>query len=222
MDLVQAAAILQKFSGRDLTAKLSNIETTVKGVTTTDCARILDQAGVTGEALAAAASLKHVAGEIHVTIHAIGILLCLPHILEMDEKVEYVSLGAGNTGREFDLETTHRIAEFKFIHWRGGPEPIRQNQLFKDFYLLAESQSPKRKYLYVLGVERPLRFLNGGRSLDSVLSHNVKLMNHLQITHGDKFKKVRDYYLLHQHLVTISDVSPWVSQLISETLEPEE
>lgn len=45
--------------------------------------------------------------------------MCLPHILEPDERVESVSLGAGNTGRDFDLETNVRVAEFKFIHWRG-------------------------------------------------------------------------------------------------------
>jgi hypothetical protein len=45
------------------------------------------------------------------------------------------------TGRSFDLETSYRVAvaELKFIRWQGGPESIRQNQLFKDFYLLAGS-----------------------------------------------------------------------------------
>jgi hypothetical protein len=44
------------------------------------------------------------------------------------------------TGRSFDLETSDRVAvaEFKFIRWQGGPESIRQNQLFK-LYLLARS-----------------------------------------------------------------------------------
>jgi hypothetical protein len=34
----------------------------------------------------------------------------------------FPKIGAGYTGREFDLETNYRVAEFKFIHWRGGPE----------------------------------------------------------------------------------------------------
>jgi hypothetical protein len=140
----------------------------------------------------------------------------------VDETVEYVSLGAGNTGREFDLETNRRIAEFKFIHWRGGAESIRQNQLFKDFYLLAESTSRKRKYLYVLGTHTPLRFLNGGRKLDSVLSRNVKLLNDLQTQHGTKYKKVCEYYLAHRHLVVIEDVSPWLPELVAESAEIEE
>jgi hypothetical protein len=32
------------------------------------------------------------------------------------EQVEKVSLGAGNSGREFDRETNYRVAEFKFVH----------------------------------------------------------------------------------------------------------
>ena len=39
--------------------------------------------------------MKRLAGQINVTIHALGILLCLPHILEPSERVEPVSLGAG-------------------------------------------------------------------------------------------------------------------------------
>jgi hypothetical protein len=134
-----------------------------------DCASFLEGAGVGREALAAAAEMKRLAGQINVTIHALGILLCLPHILEPGERVEYVSLGAGNTGREFDLETNLRVAEFKFIRWRGGAESIRQNSVFKDYLLLAEHPTAKRKYLYLLGTEHALKFLRGGRALSSVL-----------------------------------------------------
>jgi hypothetical protein len=66
--------------------------------------------------------MKQVAGQINVVIHALVILLCLPHILKDHEVIEYVSLGAGNTARAFDLETNQRVAEFKFIRWQGGPK----------------------------------------------------------------------------------------------------
>jgi hypothetical protein len=222
IDLAQVSTVLERFTRTDLGGTLSSIESAVKGLTAASCAKTLSDAGVTSEVLSAAASLKRLAGQVNVAIHATGILLCLPHILEAGETVEYVSLGAGNTGREFDLETNRRIAEFKFIHWRGGVESIRQNQLFKDFYLLAESKSRKRKYLYVLGTETPLHFLNGGRALNSVLSRNVKLLNDLQTRHGSKFKKVCDYYLAHRHMVAIEDVSGWVPELIAESAEIEE
>jgi hypothetical protein len=220
IDLAQISTVLERFTRTDLGSTLSSIESAIVGLTAANCAKTLAAAGVTSEVLSAAASLKRLAGQINVAIHAIGILLCLPHILEAGESVEYVSLGAGNTGRQFDLETNRRIAEFKFIHWRGGAESIRQNQLFKDFYLLAESASKKGKYLYVLGTETPLHFLKGGRALSSVLSRNVKLLNNLQARHGSKYTKVCDYYLAHQNRVAIEDVSPWVPELVAESAEP--
>jgi hypothetical protein len=68
--------------------------------------------------LGAAGLIKQLAGQINVVIHALGILLC--HILRPGEVIDYVSLGAGNSGRAFGLETNQRIAEFKFVHWQGG------------------------------------------------------------------------------------------------------
>lgn len=99
------------------------------------------------EALRAAAELTCQAGQINVTMHALGILLCLPHLLGPSERVEYGSLGAGNTGRAFDLETNIRVAEFTFINWRGGSESIRQNGASKDHLMLALSPATKRKHL---------------------------------------------------------------------------
>jgi hypothetical protein len=124
-----------------------------------------------------------------------------------------VSLGAGNTGREFDLETNLRVAEFKFIRWRGGAESIRQNSVFKDYLLLAEHLTAKRKYLYLLGTEHALRFLGGGRALSSVLSRNDKLQKMFSERFGDAFQTVGNYYAIHAHAVQIEDVSPWLSEL---------
>lgn len=169
-DPAKVIHLLSTFTGQDLTRTLGRIEGEVRGLSADDCDAFLEQAGAGREVLAAAAEMKRLAGQINVTIHALGILLCLPHILEQGERVEYVSLGAGNTGREFDLETNLRVAEFKFIRWRGGAESIRQNSIFKDYVLLAENPTPKRKYLYLVGTEHALRFLHGGRALSSVLS----------------------------------------------------
>lgn len=99
LNLVSALA---RFTGPDLTTTLSRLEAAVQGVTASDCAGFLEEAGAGREALDAAAELKRQAGQINVTIHALGILLCLPHLLEPGERVEYVSLGAGNAGRAFD------------------------------------------------------------------------------------------------------------------------
>lgn len=72
------------------------------------CAGFLEGVGAGREVLEAAAELKRQGGQINVTIHALGILLCLPHLLEPDECVEYLSLGAEYTSRSFDREANLR------------------------------------------------------------------------------------------------------------------
>jgi hypothetical protein len=218
MNLIEAAAALQKFGGNDLTRTLANVEIAVQGMLSQNCADALATFGVNDESLLAAGLMKRVAGQVNVVIHAMGILACLPHLLEPGESVKYVSLGAGNTGRSFDLETSHRVAEFKFIRWQGGPESIRQNQLFKDFYLLARSDVNKRKNLYVLGTYYPLRFFNGRRALSSVLSRHARVAEQFHSDFGDRYGVVRDYYLEHKDKVKIEDVSQYVPDLIANEI----
>jgi hypothetical protein len=220
--LSEAITSLQTFGGSDLTRTLAQIESSLQGVTLDGYAAVLSACGAKSEVLGAAGLLKRLACQINVVIHALGILLCAPHILGPAETIEYVSLGAGNTGRNFDLETNQRIAEFKFIHWQGGPESIRQNALFKDFYEMAEHSTEKQKFLYVLGTEHVDKFFNGGRAISSVLSRHVKLKSEFGQKFGDRYLKVRDYYVPRKDLVTIQDVSPFVPELVTAAIEAEE
>ena len=222
MDLSYALSLLQEFSGPDLTRTLADVEASVRGATADTCVAAAASVGAHDEVLAAAGLMKRVAGQINVVIHALGILVCLPRLLEPGETVEYVSLGAGNTGRSFDLETNRRVAEFKFIWWQGGPETIRQNAIFKDFYLLAEHATEKRKFLYVLGTEYPLKFFNSKRSLSSVLKGNVGMAQEFQATFGDRFRTVREYYDTRRNVVAIQDVSPLVAGLVAAGIEETE
>jgi hypothetical protein len=220
--IVQALHLLQTFRGLDLTQTIYQIEKSVKGVPAEKYAAVLSTSGAKAEVLGAAGLVKQLAGQINVVIHALGILLCLPHILQPGEIIEYVSLGAGNTGRAFDLETNLRIAEFKFIRWQGGPESIRQNSLFKDFYQMAEHDTTKEKYLYVLGTEHGEKFFNGRRALSSVLKGNVTLRNKFHEKFGDQYRTVRDYYLPRKGRVVIQDVSPFVPELVAAAVEAAE
>ncbi|MGB7434355.1 MAG: hypothetical protein WBR26_05625 [Candidatus Acidiferrum sp.] len=222
--VAEAIHLLQAFRGADLTQTIYQIEKSLKGVSAQNYLAVLTTSGAKAEVLGAAGLIKQLAGQINVVIHALGILLCLPHILGPDEVVDYVSLGAGNTGRPFDLETSRRIAEFKFIHWQGGPESIRQNSLFKDFYEMAEHETDKEKYLYVLGTEHAVRFLNGGRGMSSVLSRNETFRKKFTEKFGDRYRTVRDYYLARKESVVIQDVSPFVPGLVAavEAAEVEE
>jgi hypothetical protein len=222
--VAEAILLLQTFRGADLTQTIYQIEKSLKGVSAQNYSAVLTTSGAKAEVLGAAGLIKQLAGQINVVIHALGILLCLPHILRPGEVIDYVSLGAGNTGRAFDLETSLRVAEFKFIHWQGGPESIRQNSLFKDFYEMAEHETHKERYLYVLGTEHAVRFLSGGRAMSSVLSRNETLRKKFTEKFGDRYRTVRDYYLPRKESVVIQDVSPFVPGLVAavEAAETEE
>ncbi|MBP6965480.1 MAG: hypothetical protein KBC96_13875 [Armatimonadetes bacterium] len=176
-------------------------------------APLLCDEGVCKDVLDSAFLFKSVAGQINVVIHAVATLVSLPRILEDGETVEYASLGAGNTGREFDLATDRRVAEFKLIQWQGGAEAIRQNQLFKDFFTLAEYDGNKQRCLYVLGTHHPLKFLNGNRALDSVLSRNDAVKQAFFDKYGDRYKVVSEYYHANKHLVEIIDLTEIVPEL---------
>lgn len=166
----------------------------------------LTSEGIDEALLFAALRIKGVVGQIDVMIHAVGILVSLPYILDPTERVESLSLGAGNTGKDFDLETNKRVAEFKFIRWRGGSESIRQNQLFYDLFKLAEQETARRRCLYVIGKEHPLRFLNGRRALSSVLTKNQAIRDRFREKYGDRFAVASDYYDHVKDLVELCDL----------------
>jgi hypothetical protein len=216
MTIEEALRALDAFHGESLTEILAGIETRVVGTGLSEVGGLCATCGVDEHLLASALAVKRVAGQINVVIHAVGILQSLNSILEKGERVESVSLGAGNTGRHFDLETNRRIAEYKFIDWQGGSESIRQNGVFKDFFELAEFETSKRKYLYVVGTEFPLKFLNGGRALSSVLSRHPNILSRIRRKYGDSMVVVRDYYELKKGEVQVCDVRPYIGKLEGE------
>ncbi len=213
MDLTNSARVVERFAGPGLTSTLTGLEAVLKDADLAEVRLVLDRFSVDPDLMGGAALMKRIAGQINVVIHAVGILTSLPRILEADERIVCLSLGAGNTGRPFDLETTRMIAEFKFIQWRGGAESIRQNSLFKDFFLLAEHESEKPKYLFIVGTAHALKFLNGGRALSSVLSRNAALEGAFTRQYGARFTTVREYYRFKQAAVTIVDMASWFPDL---------
>jgi hypothetical protein len=214
MAITDAFLAMDGFQGASLTKSLSLIERNIVGLNVEEMHAFCGTRGIDHGFIASAVSIKKLAGQINVIIHASGILCSLPHILAADEVVESVSLGAGNTGRKFDLETNQRVAEFKFIDWQGGAETIRQNSIFKDFFELAEHKTTKRKYLYVIGTDYPLRFLQGGRTLSSVLSRNPAVLARISEIYGDEVNRVRDYYKLKALEVEICDVAPFIGRAL--------
>lgn len=193
-DLLRAVdAISTLGEGPALRSTISGIESSLRGKQRRAAERTIASHNVDEGLLQGALAIKNLAGQINVIVHVVGILVALPHILERDERIESVSLGAGNTGRDHDLVTDRRIAEFKFIAWRGGSETIRQNVLFIDLFNLASVRTTKRRCMYVVGREHPDRFLKGRRAISSVLSRNAGAAARFRALHGDEFSTVAEY-----------------------------
>lgn len=215
MSIDQAIALIQNFQGLSLTKSISDIEKEIVGFSQCESKEFCDRRKIDHSFLESALSVKKLASEINIIIHAAGILRSLPEILEPGEVIESLSLGAGNTGRRFDLETNFRIAEFKFIDWRGGPESIRQNGIFKDFYELAEEDTDKSKYLYLIGDTVALKFFQGRRALTSVLNRRAHILQAIRDKYGPNVLTVRDYYSIKRNAVRIVDISSYIGRTVS-------
>jgi hypothetical protein len=122
MSLDHAIAAIQAFQGMSLTTSLASIERELPGSGVNEVEAFCSERGINADFISSALDIKKVAGQINVIIHAAGIIRSLPGLLREGEFVESLSLGAGNTGRKFDLETNIRVAEFKFIDWQGAAE----------------------------------------------------------------------------------------------------
>ena len=173
--------------------------------------------------------IKKISAQVDVAIHAYGILLVLSKILEDDEVIEYLSLGAGNTGKAFDVSTSKRIAEFKFAKWDGGGNTVRQNGIFKNFLELAINVDggSKSKYIYCLSAAEIIKFLsNSARSMGSVLSRNP--MNKKYPNIQERYDTVKAFYHDFKDEVKIVELSDYIymeyvkahlcSDLLSATL----
>lgn len=213
MDIIQAVQILEEFyNKKDLNSQISILENKIQNTTRTNINSLFKEGKIDASLLEAALTLKGIVGQINIVIHAWGILVSLPYILRPDETIEYVSLGAGNTGKDFDLKTTQRVAEFKFIEWKGGPEAVRQNSLLKDFYRLVEWEDDREKFLYVTGIERSIKALNSKRKLKSAIP-NKSLWEEFTEKHGDRYKTIHEYYSDHLDFVKIVDLQSIVPEL---------
>jgi hypothetical protein len=205
-DLNDLAKQFKGFENGSLTKRISLFESSLIGKNCESSSGFLEENKISENLLVSALFFKQQFGQIDVLIHSVGILLALPKILSKGETIQSLSLGAGNTGRHFDLETNQRVAEFKFIVWKGGAEAIRQNTIFADFYWLAENDTSKRKELFLLGLDIPLKFFNGGRAINSVLSKNQTLRDSFRKKYNQRFGRVNEYYQYKKSCVTLIDL----------------
>ena len=106
------------------------------------------------------------------------------------------------------------------IRWQVGAETIRQNALFKDFFFLAEDNSKKKRFLYVLGLDHPMKFLKSKRKLRPILRGNAKLADAFQKADVPGCEAVSDYFELRKHRVEVVDLLPLVPALCGISIKP--
>ena len=194
-DIIDAIAAVRAIGvGQALTRRIADLEREFAGADGSRVGQLLEEEHFSERSLRGALTLKKLAIQIDVVVHAVGILTALPHVLDGDEVVESMSLGAGTGGKRHDLETNLQIAEFKFIQWQPTGNAVRENSLFVDLFALARADTEKRRVLYVVGSEVPLRFFHGGRAVNSVLSQNAAAAARFRALHGSRFTTVGEYW----------------------------
>ncbi|MBN2002849.1 MAG: hypothetical protein JXA21_05790 [Anaerolineae bacterium] len=211
MTIKDAITLVETFKGDRLGATIVEMEKRLAQAGPETVAEHNRRSEVTPALLSAALEVKRASAQIDVVLHAVGILYALPHILNPDEVVESLSLGANNAGSNFDLVTNQRIAEFKFIHWQPKGNAVRNKTLFGDFFKLARVDTFKTKYLYLLDTYRPLRFLRGQHALQKALDRNQSLANDFAARYGDTYRTVGEFYTAHKdsiRLVSLLDIAP--------------
>ncbi len=116
-----------------LTPTLADLESRLVGADQEQAMAVASASGFDEDLVDSALVVRSRVGMLDSLIHAAVITQVIPLILEHGEKVlKRPSLGAGNDAdRVYDLETTHRVAEFKLSSWKGA-DGMRQRGLFAD------------------------------------------------------------------------------------------
>ncbi|RAY12932.1 hypothetical protein DPM19_23265 [Actinomadura craniellae] len=159
-DALEAFRRLDLFlASNALTPTLAVLEAKLDGIGKAAAADLVQTTGFDEDLVDAALVVRERVGMLDTLIHAAVITQALAMILEDDEVVtKRPSLGAGNDpGRVFDLETTHRVAEFKLSSWKGH-DGTRQRGLFADVVGLSLDATDRRRQVFVIG-ELPVAFL---------------------------------------------------------------
>lgn len=220
MDLLTAVAELDVFlRATPLTEAISALERALEGADRDAAVQAAAASGVTAELLAAALTVRARLGRINDLVHAAGIALALPRLLDEGERITIrPSLAAGNdAGRPYDLRTDLRAAEFKFAQWKGA-DAMRKRQTFKDLVLLAASDAPRAELL-VIGSE-PVDFL---RSCTSTASWGLDRTKGVRTLFESRFGSlditIARFTATHAAHVTLTDVSTLLPPRIADLLK---
>lgn len=211
-------SVFLKFRGdsKSLGQRIASVESALIGLRGHEAVARAQVEGIGSELVHGASAVKSLSSQVDVVLHAAGIISALPFILHQDEKIESLSLGAGNMHSSYDLETDRQIAEFKFIRWRGA-DSVRQDNLLIDVVNLDLSLTPKRKVVYLTNAEIPVHWLaTSKRSTRSSLGRKLGLPVRFNDAYGtERFQRVNEYWASASQSIEIVDLAVIVPALSS-------
>lgn len=200
MKLKKALKIINSFKNSGLKETLKDLEKLEKTILNSDFESVFSAAKI----------IKAASAQIDEVLHASGIMIALSVWLDKNEKVEYLSLGAGNHKERFDLETNLRIAEFKFGKWNeSSANGVRRRGYFSNYVSLLTANETRKKYFVVEDKNAFIKFMNGTASWKNVLSKNPtgykKLENFLIDNKMEHIVIVSEIYNHFEEVVTVLD-----------------
>ncbi|MEG2936506.1 MAG: hypothetical protein RR844_08455 [Clostridium sp.] len=202
--------LIKHYSNSNLTNNICSLQKQLANTSGKDLAEVVNEDENSLTTLKAAMEVKSLMGQINIIIHALGIINSLPYILENEEVIESVSLGADNSGSEFDLVTNKRIAEFKFIAWKGK-DSMRLKTTFIDYYELVEYETNKEKDLYLIDSTYFIKCLKGKRKFSNILSKNTKIAKEFEEKYGAKYTFIYEYFndnLDKVNIISLKEIVP--------------
>lgn len=164
LDLALVSSVLTLLTAQPLTERVASMESALAGREAAELADVVGLSDLSWQTAATAMQVRSALGRINDLIHASVICSVIPRILVPGERITVrPSLAAGNDpSRPYDLETSHRIAEFKVAVWQGR-DTTRKRMLVADLVNLAMDERPLLKELYVVGA-RQAGFLTSSTS----------------------------------------------------------
>jgi hypothetical protein len=205
--LTNIADRIARFTGKNLASTISGLEFKFVNLDRRRIELQLKESAIERGLVDSALKLKRTAAQIDVVIHAVGILVMLPTILEEGERIESLSLGAGSSeAKRFDLETDRRVAEFTFIEWQGN-DNTRLQKVFKDFYRLAEHDTHKRKELWLTDDTYVLKYFRSKTKVRSATHKHRDVWESFQAKYPT-LVRVQDYYRLRGEGIVLRTFAP--------------
>jgi len=153
----------RELNATSLTGHVASLEALLLNADRTRANEILADTGFDDDLVESALRVRERIGMIDTLIHAAVITQTLPLILEPGEVItNRPSLGAGNdVARNYDLETSVRVAEFKLSSWKGA-DGMRKRGVFADVVGLSMDRTGRRRQVFVVG-PLPGRYLSTSR-----------------------------------------------------------